>query len=347
MKIVLAHSHPNTLGGGERAVLEVARGLAVRHDVRLLVGDFRAEETYPGLATLPLRQLAAVEWFGAPIGSDEVAITNSFGANLLALRQGRRILYWVHSLRSPFLRPGQIRPGLLARRALDWLAVRRAAVLVANSSYTAGRFPTLYGRGADAVVYPGVHVSEQRPNREPRGYAITVGRLAPEKGLDRLFDAWRALPDVALKVVGTGDPGVAASLRQVAPKNVDLVGALGGDALREAVAGASVAVFAAHDEELGLAPLEAMAAGVPVVAWRGGGVPETVVDGATGFLVDNAQELVRRVQQVVRDPVLAATLGEAAHARAKGFSWTRTIAEMERLCQALDERIKLDPDRPR
>lgn len=347
MRIALAHSHPNTLGGGERAVLEVARGLAARHEVRLLVGDFRPEATYPGLAALPLRRLATVEWFAAPIRPDEVAVTNSFGANLLALRQGRRVLCWVHSLRSPFLKPGRLRPELLARRALDWLAVRRAAIVVANSSYTASRLPALYGRAADAVVYPGVEVAGQTPDRQPQGYAITVGRLSPEKGLDRLFNAWHSLPGVPLKVVGTGDPAFAASLKQLAPEGVELVGSLSGNALRAALAGASVAVFAPYDEELGLAPLEAMAAGVPVVSWRSGGIAETMVDGTTGFLVDGEHALAERVQHILRNPGLGAALGEAGRDRAQAFSWTKTIAEIESLCQALAERLKREPGRPR
>jgi len=53
MRIVLAHSHANTLGGGERAVLELARALQPRHEVRLLLGGFDPHRTYPELASLP------------------------------------------------------------------------------------------------------------------------------------------------------------------------------------------------------------------------------------------------------------------------------------------------------
>src|ERR1700687_5310292 len=158
MRIVLAHSHANTLGGGERAVLELAHALMERHEVRLLLGGLETRRTYPELANLPHARLGRLQWPIAHIRADAI-VTNSFGANLLALRNGRRVAYWVHSTRSIFLLPGARRLDLRVRRLIDWLAVRRAARLVANSHYTATRLRQLYRRDVDAVVYPGVDLT--------------------------------------------------------------------------------------------------------------------------------------------------------------------------------------------
>src|SRR5258708_2597069 len=177
MHVVLAHSHANTLGGGERAILELARGLLPRHDVRLLLGGFDPKRTYPELAGLPraATQMGRLQWPFAEVAADAI-VANSFGANLLSLRNGPRVAYWVHSTRSVFLQPGARRIDLLLRRAIDWIAVRKAAQVIANSRYTAGRLRRLYRREADAVAYPGVAldlfppgVSGAQP--EP-GYAI-------------------------------------------------------------------------------------------------------------------------------------------------------------------------------
>src|SRR5438552_11903478 len=181
MHIVLAHSHANTLGGGERAVLELARGLMPRHKVRLLLGGFDPNRTYPELAGLPraAKKMGRLQWPIAEVPGDAI-VANSFGASLLALRNGPRVAYWVHSTRSVFLEPGARRVDLLLRRVLDWTAVRRANQLVANSRYTAARLRQLYRRDADAVVYPGVDLALFRPGRATGAYAITVGRLSPE-----------------------------------------------------------------------------------------------------------------------------------------------------------------------
>src|SRR2546423_1800411 len=129
MRIVLAHSHAHTFGGGERAILELARGLQAAHDVRLLLGRFDPRHTYSELAAFRHRRVARAQWPVLGVDADAI-VTNSFGANLLALRNGARTIYWAHSLRSLFLRPGARRVDLLARRVVDWLAVRRCARLV-------------------------------------------------------------------------------------------------------------------------------------------------------------------------------------------------------------------------
>jgi glycosyltransferase involved in cell wall biosynthesis len=78
--------------------------------------------------------------------------------------------------------------------------------------------------------------------------------------------------------------------------------------------------------------MEAMAAGLPVIAYRGGGVPEMVVDGETGILVDtgNREALAGAMLDLARNPQLRATLGQAGRARAREmFSVDRHIGRME------------------
>jgi glycosyltransferase involved in cell wall biosynthesis len=334
MRIVLAHSHANTFGGGERAVLGLGRGLARRgHDVRLVLGGFSPANTYAELAEFPIRRLGRAGWLAADVAADAI-VANSFGANLLALRHGGRVAYWVHSLRSVFLQPGRRRPDLLTRRAADWVAARRAGALVANSYFTAGRVRRLYGRDA-GVVYPGVDVDVFAPGESAGEFAITVGRLSVEKGLRRLLALWRDVPDLPLVVVGGGAPEVVRELQAHAPSGVRFVGPLAPNGVAAMYQQAAVAVFAPHDEEFGIAPLEAMASGVPVVAWRGGGLVETIVDGQTGFLADDEVTFRQRVRLLCRDQALRRQMGVAARARAEHFSWGRAAEAMERVCQQL------------
>jgi glycosyltransferase involved in cell wall biosynthesis len=317
-------------------MLELGRALAECHAVQLLLGGYDPPRTYPELASLPMRSIGRLQWPLARVAADAI-VTNSFGANLLALRNGSRVAYWVHSTRSVFLGSGVHRLDLLARRLVDWIAVRRAAQLVANSRYTAGRLRQLYRREADAIVYPGVDLAQFRPSDAPidAAYAITVGRLSPEKGLDRLLDLWHDMPDLPLHVVGDGSPAVLSELRSRAPSSVVFRGRLTGDRLADAYRRAAVAVFAPYGEEFGMAPLEAMASGVPVVAWRSGGLQETVLDGETGYLVDDAVTLRQRLRLLLHDRARTRALGEAARRRATTFSWSRTALEMEAVCQRL------------
>jgi glycosyltransferase involved in cell wall biosynthesis len=335
MRIVLAHSHVNTFGGGERAILELGRTLIPRHDVRLLLGGFDPRRTYPELASLPHTRFSRLQWFAWSIDADAI-VTNSFGANLLALRNGAKVVYWVHSTRSVFLQRDARRADLLLRRAIDWLAVRRTARLVANSQYTASRLRRLYRRDPDAVVYPGVDLALFTPG-EPAAspYAISVSRLAPEKGIERLIDLWREVPDLPLHIVGPAEPDVLRSWRARAPHGVVFRGPLAGADLAEAYRGAAVAVWAPYGEEFGLAPLEAMASGVPVVAWRDGGLQETIVDGQTGYLANDSVTFRQRVRLLLHDARRRQQFGAAGRWRAEQFSWQQTGAEMEAVCGSL------------
>jgi starch synthase len=92
---------------------------------------------------------------------------------------------------------------------------------------------------------------------------------------------------------------------------------------------ADVFVVPSVYEPMGIVNLEAMACETAVVASRVGGIPEVVVDGETGFLVEpaNPEELAARVNELVSDPELAARFGQAGRKRAvEHFSW-RAIAE--------------------
>src|SRR5689334_11684300 len=101
MRIVLAHSHANTFGGGERAVLELARGFAAEHEVRLLLGGLDTLHTYAELAGWRHQRVGRLQWPLLKVTADAI-VTNTFGANLLALRNGQRVAYWVHTTRSVF-----------------------------------------------------------------------------------------------------------------------------------------------------------------------------------------------------------------------------------------------------
>jgi glycosyltransferase involved in cell wall biosynthesis len=149
---------------------------------------------------------------------------------------------------------------------------------------------------------------------------LAVCRLAPQKGLDTAVRALAALPDATLLVLGDGPErtsleGLADSLgvreRLLLPGRVGDVAAL--------YRRATVVVHPARWEGFGLAMLEAMLAGKPVVAARAGSAPELVADGETGLLVpvDDATALADAVRTLLADPPRAEAMGRAGLERAR------------------------------
>jgi glycosyltransferase involved in cell wall biosynthesis len=333
MRIVVAHSHLSALGGGERATLELLRRLGRRHDVALWAGNFRASDTYAGLADFPRRDLAPWEWLVRVPRADAV-VTNSFGASLLALRHPRTICY-VHTVRSVYFRRAD-RPDLVARRMLERRVVRRAAAVATNSQYTAGRVAERYGRRPE-VVRCGVPEELFDVPERPGDYALYVGRLAPEKGIERLLEWVAGLP-LDLAIVGQGDPSYAAHLRGLAGPRVRWLGQLQGDDLRRAYERCRMLCFLPYEEELGLAVLEAMASARPVVAVAEGGIPELVADGTTGYLVTDRVAFADAATSLLRDDRLCLAMGRAGRAVARGYSWDRMACRIEALCHGAEDR---------
>jgi glycosyltransferase involved in cell wall biosynthesis len=135
-----------------------------------------------------------------------------------------------------------------------------------------------YGRDAE-VVYPPVDIERfsaaagARAATVPRADYITVSRLVPYKRVDVLVEAFRGLPDRRLIVVGDGPD--RARLEALAVPNVTFIGRQDDAETARQVAAARAFVFAA-EEDFGIAPVEAQAAGTPVIAYGRGGVLESI-----------------------------------------------------------------------
>ena len=212
MRIAMAHSHLTTFGGGERFVLEVSRRLAARHEISIYTGSYVPERTYPELADFPRVHVSPLQWGTLHIKADAI-VAHTFGANLLAYTNPN-VAYYVHSLRSRYLTGGS-RPDLILRRALDRRAVRHDRRVIANSRFTAEKFRGLYQRDVTDLVYCGIDAALFAVPETIGDHALYLGRLAPEKGLERLLRWWEPL-DYPLHIVGSGDPAYVQALKQQA-----------------------------------------------------------------------------------------------------------------------------------
>lgn len=169
--------------------------------------------------------------------------------------------------------------GVVARRVLsrlaswDRAASERVDHFVAISRYIAARIASCYGRDS-TVIYPPVDVDVGNPTCDRTSWYVTVSQLVPYKRVDLIVDAFRAMPDRRLAVIGDGPE--RARIAASAPPNVRLLGRIGDDERNRWLAQACAFVFAA-EEDFGIAPLEAQAAGTPVIAYAAGAASETII----------------------------------------------------------------------
>jgi glycosyltransferase involved in cell wall biosynthesis len=196
-----------------------------------------------------------------------------------------------------------------ARRVWDRSGTRLIALTeFARNTLIAGGLP-----GERIVVKPNFIGPVAAPSA-PRDGVLFVGRLSPEKGVDILLQAARALPHRRFTVVGDGDH---ARWRGGAPANVSFTGALSGAAAREAMTRAALLVVPSlWYEGFPMTLLEAFARATPVVASRIGSLAELVEDGVTGRLAapGDPAALAAAIEAMLGDPAGAARMGRAARA---------------------------------
>lgn len=164
-------------------------------------------------------------------------------------------------------------------RQWDRRAAARVHEFAAISQGIAGRIQAAYQRKA-RVIYPPVEVERFAPGRQREDYFVTLSRLVPHKRIDLVIEAFARLK-LPLKIIGNGPH--RKQLEKHATANIEFLGYRSEAEVVQLLSRARGFLCAA-EEDFGIALVEAQAAGCPVIAYRGGGALETVIEGETGLL---------------------------------------------------------------
>ena len=346
MSRYLLYDFLQVAGGAERLMLELAHGLP---DHRLVVSrvfpEARALEALGGVEVRTLGTaltrpfgpvLEAIHAFRhrtAFLADARSVLYSGFYAPFAVhnQREGRRIYYchtpprFAYDLRGFFLAryPAPVRP--LASAFFDHVkrhyeeALARMDTVVANSENVRGRLKRFCGVEAQ-VVHPPIDTERFRWI-EAGDYYLSLARLAPYKRVDLVVRAFLAMPDRKL-VVASGGPE-EGRLRALAAgaTNIAFTGWTSDRQLLDLVGRARAAIYIPEDEDFGMSPVEAMAAGKPVIGVAEGGLLETVVDGVTGILVPPAPGVEAVIEAVNRlDDARSLAMRAACEARASQFA---------------------------
>jgi glycosyltransferase involved in cell wall biosynthesis len=299
--VALAHDYLNQRGGAERVALELAH---IWPEATMHTSLYRPESTFPGFAETSIRTSfldrvpvdrgfrnlfplypAAFQQLG-PVGGDMVVSSSSGWAHMLRAQPGTfhavychtpaRWLYGESYMGAASWKQRAIGPALRTLRHQDWTAARRADLYIANSHTTKARIKEAYGIDAP-VVSPPVDVERFTPR--PRGERLlVVSRLLPYKRVDIVVDA---CTQAGLELDVVGDGPCLEELRVRAGSTVTFHGRLDDAAVTELMETCS-AFCLPGIEDFGITPVEAHAAGKPVIAFGEGGALETVEEGFDG-----------------------------------------------------------------
>ncbi len=313
--MAIAHDYLTQRGGAERVVVALLRAFP---DAQVHTLLYDAEATFPEfrdvqVVTSPLNRLGPLRRrhrlalpLLAPAASrmqvdaDVTVISSSGWAHGFDVR-GRSIVYCHNPARwlyqgEEYLGGKPRTAAALALRALaptlrrwDRAAMNRHNRHLANSTVVQGRMRATYAIDAP-VLFPPSMVQVDGPQEpvgpfEP-GFHLVVSRLLPYKNVDRVVEAFAALPAERLLVIGHGPE--EGRVRAGMPTNVAIVSNVDDSQLRWAYQHCA-ALLAPAIEDFGLTPLEVGAFGKPTLALRGGGYLDTIDDGVSGLFFDRPQ----------------------------------------------------------
>jgi len=368
--IFLADDFPPATGGIQTYSAELARAVAeAGEEVRVVAAAQPGSEDFDaGMPCPVLRVPTGGGYLPAALnlaaGAEQAAAELTEPPRCLVCTkwspEGPAAIWAARSLRRPFVLIGHggefaLAGGQLVKWLVQRVVLRRAALCLANSSYTADLFRRA-GVRDERVSVIGGGVSPERYRAKPdrieqlrerlglrgRRVILIVARLVRRKGHRHLLQALTGVreqvPEAACLIVGDGPLG--EELRALAAElglagDVVFAGAMPEEELAacyglcEVFAMPSVPVRGELAEGLGLAFLEAAAAGRPSVGTRFGGIPDAVEDGETGLLVEpgDAEALAEALARLLTDPEEARRMGEAARERVEAqFTWAR-VAE--------------------
>jgi len=341
MKIALAHDYLNQFGGAER-VLKVLCELFPDAPIYTLfydrdaIGDIFAGheirtsflQKVPGVKKyhrfFPLLMPLAIEQFDFSDFDIVLSVAASFAKGIITKPTTCHVCYcltpprflWDSSQKfvEDFGYPGFIKkllpPSVSYLRVWDREASLRVDEFVAISDFVKDRVKKYYLQNAE-VIYPPVDISQFNVSHNHNGYFLMVGRLVAYKKFDLAIRAFNKL-GLPLKIAGTGVE--MNSLKKMAGFNIEFLDCVGDEKLAELYSGARALIFP-QEEDFGIVPLEAMASGKPVIAYRGGGALETVADGQTGIFFDQQGpdfliEAIRRFENMHFGPKLCRAQAE-------------------------------------
>jgi len=166
-------------------------------------------------------------------------------------------------------------------RIWDFAASKRPDYLICNSIEVLKRIKKFYKRDA-VVIYPPVETADFK-NVVIEDYYVISGRLSSYKNFDLVVELFNNIKK-KLVVIGTGIE--EKNLKKMAQSNIQFVGRVTNEELHEILSSAKGYIFPVKDEDFGIAPVEALSHGVPVLAHRSGGPLETIIENEDGLFFD-------------------------------------------------------------
>lgn len=306
MKIALTHDHLFQIGGAEKVLLELIK-VFPKSPVYTLINnpnlslqkEFKIYSSF--IQDLPFSKkhfkwylpFMAMAWEKFDFSKYDLVITSAsaFAKGIILTPKTLHICYchsptrylwsdthqYIDELNQPLLIKKFLPLILNYLRIWDFAAAQRVDQFIANSHFVAKRIKKYYRRES-TVIYPPVEVEKFNTSKEKENYYIIVSRLRPYKRVDIAIKAFNQL-GLPLKIIGSGEE--EKNLKKISKSNIEFLGEVSEEKKVKLLSRAQAFIHP-QEEDFGIAAVEAMASGLPVIAFKSGGALETIKDEETG-----------------------------------------------------------------
>lgn len=310
-KIAIVHDSLTHLGGAERVLLElvklfpnadiytslaqptIVKWLATKTYGKIFVHPLSRWHFFPQFSSY-LKPLFFIYFENLDLTAYDLVISSSHsfcsnwlkttGLHVSYIHTPPRYLYqefnettWIHQF--PFQQ--LLAPYFHYLRSKNFNKQQVIPILGCNSRCVQKRIHNYYQRSAK-VIYPPVNIQPfLNTPKKPGKYYVFFSRLVKQKGVELALQTFQQLPSEELYIIGEGSQ--RKKLEKIASSNIHFLGWLDDQNIPAILAHAKALIFPAIEEDFGIVPVEAMAAGLPVIAYYSGGVQETVIANKTGI----------------------------------------------------------------
>ncbi len=360
MKIALVHDYLKEYGGAER-VLMTLHGIWPKAPIHtaFLDQDSTAGKEFKKakiiesfLAPLikrknlysPLRFLAPTIWKSFDLSSFDIVLASSswYITRGFKVSNKTKVICYCHtpprylygyetSIELQRYWPVKIYATIVNHflRIFDFNSAQEVDHFIVNSKNVQGRVKKFYRRDS-TIIYPPVDIEKIKKatmSSKPKDYFLIASRVVGAKGIEIAIEAAKRAK-VTLKIIGepAGLRWFLKDIKSLEGNGVEFLGRVSDEELYKAYGECKAFLALAKDEDFGMTPVEAMAAGRPVIAFKGGGYLETVVDGKTGKFIKDLN--LKTLSKVLKEFDDKKYKPENCRAQAQKFSKTRFVKEI-------------------
>lgn len=344
--MIICHPYLCSKGGGERIVVKTAEYI----DSPVYVVDYKPENLWEEYRDLDVHVLKSFKpyFFGyrwtfknLKLKTD---VINAQGHPSQWIRiKNKPVIWYCHF--PPYIKSTKpIPPGL---RYIEKRIINKIEFVFCNSEFIKEKLKRYYNKDAE-VLNPRCDVEKYKPGKF-KDYFFYPSRIHPRKRFEIAIQAMKIVrkkyPEFKLIIAGfPTDDNYLEKLRDMLGDSGKIMLNVDDKKLIELFTNCYAVLYTPWIEDFGIVPTEGLASGKPVIAINEGGPREIVVDGKTGFLINSAEEMAKRMIELIKDRKLTRKMGKAARKRAeKKYGWDSFLRRFEEVYEEIRDGKKVKP----